>query len=42
MIATKHQIIFKTNVGKYLKLKSLGYKTEWTGENQICMYKFYK
>ncbi len=28
-----------SDVGKYLKLRKLGYKTMWSGEGKIEMYK---
>ena len=32
-------IIRGTNIQRYLKLKKLGYKTNWTGEGKISLIK---
>jgi len=32
-------IIIKNNIIEYLKLRGLGYKTLWVGNNLICMIK---
>ena len=32
-------VIINNNITKYLKLKTKGFKTLWTGNNLICLIK---
>lgn len=32
-------VTIKNNLSEYLKLRELGYKTLWAGNNLICMIK---
>ena len=39
---TKYMIKFEACIFRYMKLRALGYKTAWCGNNLICMERFYK